>query len=405
MRERLQIPAGIAIGAGVMYLLDPERGKRRRARMRDRMNSSWHKTNYLLATARRDADHRVQGFIAETRALMSPGPVSDDVLVQRVRAKLGRYSSHPRALEISAENGKVTISGPILKSEVDTVLSVIENVPGVSEVEPSLEVHESAENISALQGGVERPGERPDFMQENWAPATRVAGTIAGGTMAIAGMRRRGVIGLGLAASGLALLARSITNLELRQMIGLSPPEEGIEVHKSININAPVEEVYKLWTNLENYPKFMQHVREIRKTDTGQYHWVVDGPGGTHVAWDAVVTEQVPNDKFAWKTVPGAQIPQTGYTRFIENPDGTTRIDVHMTYTPPGGLIGHAVASIFGMDPRHQMDDDLVRFQSLIERGKTTAKGREVTRDELAVADVSPAEDTEEAGSPPSEEG
>src|SRR5699024_3177861 len=105
-----------------------------------------------------------------------------------------------------------------LKHEVDKVMGAIESTPGVTRVEPSVEVYESAENVPSLQGGEARPGERPDFLQQNWAPATRVLGAIAGGVLTLSGLRRRGLTGIGMAAGGAALTARSITNFQVKQL-------------------------------------------------------------------------------------------------------------------------------------------------------------------------------------------
>ncbi|HEY5572413.1 MAG TPA: hypothetical protein VIK64_05285, partial [Anaerolineales bacterium] len=66
------------------------------------------------------------------------------------------------------------------------------------------------------------------------------------------------------------------------------------------------------------------------------------------------------------------------------NPQGGTRVTVRMSYTPPAGAVGHAVASLFGVDPKKAMDDDLVRMKSLIEEGKTTAEGKQVKKEEVA---------------------
>lgn len=193
------------------------------------------------------------------------------------------------------------------------------------------------------------------------------------------GLRR-----LGALLGGALLVTRSITNLEVSKIIGVAEDEEAIKVRKAINIHATPEEVFRLWANPENYPRFMEHVRDVRKIADGRYHWIVDAPGGTTIEWEGEITHYEPNKKVGWKTVPDAPVHQTGFTRLDQNEDGSTRLDVQMTYSPPGGFLGHTVASIFGMDPKHQMDDDLVRFQSLLEHGKTTAKGREVTLDDLA---------------------
>lgn len=383
MANRLTFGTGAVLGAGIAYLLDPEHGRRRRARLLDQAISTWNKSDHLFETAQRDAGQRAQGLIAEAQAMMSSGPVPDGVLVQRVKSRLGRFASHPRALEINAQNGKIFVSGPILQQEVETVLNAIQSTRGVTEVEPSLEVHETPENVPSLQGGAPPQGELPDFMQESWAPSSRMLGGIAGGGLILMSRRMGGLLGFGALLGGLGLLARSITNMEIAKIVGLAGEEDVIKVRKAINIDASPDEVFRLWANPENYPRFMEHVREVRKIGDGRYHWVVDAPGGSTVEWDAVVTDYEPRKKMSWETVPGTPVPQTGFTRLDENEDGSTRLDVQLTYNPPVGLIGHTVASIAGQDPKTQLNEDLVRFQSLMEAGKTTAKGEEVTRDQL----------------------
>ena len=113
----------------------------------------------------------------------------------------------------------------------------------------------------------------------------------------------------------------------------------------------------------------MSNVQEVRATGTGCSHWKVKGPAGTTAEWDAVVTDQVPNKLLAWKSVEGASVANAGIVRFDRNDDGTTRIEVKLSYNPPGGAMGHAVAALFGADPKRQIDDDLMRVKTLIETG------------------------------------
>jgi uncharacterized membrane protein len=113
----------------------------------------------------------------------------------------------------------------------------------------------------------------------------------------------------------------------------------------------------------------MTNVQEVRATETGHSHWKVKGPAGTTVEWDAVVTKQVPNQLLAWKSMAGASVANSGIVRFDRNDDGTTRMKVRLSYNPPAGAMGHSVATLFGADPKHQMDDDLMRVKTLIETG------------------------------------
>src|SRR6185369_16022277 len=136
----------------------------------------------------------------------------------------------------------------------------------------------------------------------------------------------------------------------------------GIDITKTITIDASVDEVFSYWSHPENFPEFMSHVQEVRRVDAGIYHWKVGGPAGLLVEWDAAITELEFNKLLAWKSVPGSIIDQRGITRFTLNPDGSTRNDIKMSYKPPAGVLGHEIASLFGVDPKHEMDDDLMRM-------------------------------------------
>ena len=175
MREELTLLGGIGLGAALMYMLDPERGNRRRALVRDKLVSAAHKTSDGLGATARDLHNRAFGLAAESRSMFNRAETTDEVLVERVRSKMGRIVSHPSSIEVAASDGRVTLRGPILAREVDDLLSCISNVSGVAEVDNQLEVHEQPGDIPGLQGaGRQRPGDRFELMQENWSPTARV---------------------------------------------------------------------------------------------------------------------------------------------------------------------------------------------------------------------------------------
>jgi uncharacterized membrane protein len=99
------------------------------------------------------------------------------------------------------------------------------------------------------------------------------------------------------------------------------------------------------------------------------------------VDWEAVTTAWVPNATIAWESVEGGAVATAGVVHFRPVDDGGTVIDVRLSYTPPAGAVGHAVAVLFGVDPKQSMDDDMVRLKSLLEEGRTTAgRAREQVR-------------------------
>jgi uncharacterized membrane protein len=194
---------------------------------------------------------------------------------------------------------------------------------------------------------------------------------VGGSLLTLYGLTRRGVAKPVLSTAGLVLTARGVTNLDTRSLLGLSSGENGIRVNKAINIFAPVDEVYQFWRNFENFSLFMNHVREI--TTQGEIsNWKVAGPVGSTVEFQSRVTQDIPNDTIAWETLPDSQVRSAGFVRFDENRDGSTRVTVQMVYLPPAGVAGHAVAQLFGVDPRQAMHEDLIRLKTLLEEGKTS---------------------------------
>jgi len=221
MNKPLAFGAGLGIGTGVMYLLDPDRGKRRRALLRDKCVSATTKTGEGIETTARDLSNRARGIASSIRSRFTSDEVDDAVLIDRVRSKLGRIVSHPGAIEVTAAGRNVTLSGPIIENEVDRLLTCVKQTHGVNEVTNNLEVHKEAGNHPALQGGRERQGHQFEFLQENWSPAARFLAGAAGASLAVYGGTRRDALGAGLGTAGLLLLARGITNTEFKHLAGI----------------------------------------------------------------------------------------------------------------------------------------------------------------------------------------
>jgi len=378
-----KIISGMGLGAALMYLTDPQHGRRRRALVRDQFTSLASQTGNAVGPTARDIRNRAQGLVAETTHLFQTEDVPDVVLEQRVRAKLGRFTSHPSSIEVSSDQGQVTLRGPILAHELEQTLAAVRSVRGVRSVNNQLQAHKQRGDVPGLQGGQPRPGQRPDVLQEYWAPTTRLLVGVGSGALALYGALRRNLIGAFLGSVGLGMFARALTNKPAKRLVGVDAGRRAVDVQKIINVNAPVEEVYRFWSNFENFPRIMSHVDEVKDLGNGRSRWTVDGPAGVPVSWNAVVTQQRDNEVLAWRSEEGAVVGNAGIIRFTPNEQGGTRIDIKMTYNPPVGAVGHAVAAFFGSDPKSAMDDDLVRFKTLIEEGKTTAEGETVTREEL----------------------
>lgn len=216
--------------------------------------------------------------------------------------------------------------------------------------------------------------------------AERVASLVAGGILLGVGLRRGNPIRLLLAIAGGALMLRGAKgHLGVAEAIGAQPQDAAepswkrqIYVRKSITINRPREEVYQYWRNFENLPKFMRHLQQVHEETERLSHWKARGPAGFDVAWDAELTLDTPNEIVAWKSLPGAQIENSGEVRFEDAPGNRgTIVRVELTYRPPAGVLGAVVAKLFGEEPHGQIADDLRRLRSLLETGEVpTTEGQ-----------------------------
>lgn len=204
---------------------------------------------------------------------------------------------------------------------------------------------------------------------------------IGGGTLIAYGLQKRSLAGAGLAAVGGALLYRGITgHCNLYQTLGLNtaakrgrasvPYELGVRVDHSITIAKSPEEVYAFWRNLENLPRFMQHLESVQEIDNKHSHWVAKGPAGRMVEWKAEIINEVPNQLLAWRSLEGSDVDNAGSVQFRPAEDGAaTDVKVALQYNPPGGAIGAFIAKMFGEEPSQQVADDLGHLKQLIETG------------------------------------
>ena len=172
-----------------MYLLDPDQGRRRRAGIRDRVGRAARISADAVEATRRDALHRASGAAARIRGRLHREPADDRVLVERVRAQLGRVVSHPHAIAVQATDGIVTLRGVILQAELPQLLSSVKNVPGVRDLVSELEAHVEPGNVPALQGSRPRPGLQAGILQRGWSPTAGLLIGTAGVVLAMYALR------------------------------------------------------------------------------------------------------------------------------------------------------------------------------------------------------------------------
>ena len=132
-------------------------------------------------------------------------------------------------------------------------------------------------------------------------------------------------------------------------------------VSKTIDVNAPIRDVYNQWTQFEEFPRFMDGVTSVTQTDDTHLHWVAE-IGGHHREWDAEIHQQIPDKVVAWRSTSGAK--NDGAVTF-EPIDGTaTRVSLEMQVEPDGVI--ESVGEALGVLDR-QVQGDLERFKAFIE--------------------------------------
>jgi hypothetical protein len=207
----LQFLKGIAYGAGFMYVLNPDSGRRRRAILLDKITSSVHHLGDGLEIAVADTANRLEGFWCEIQHLAAPrAQVPDSRLKARVLSRLGRVASHPRAVEVQASNGRIVLRGLVLREELEDVLSAVASVRGVTVVDNQLQLHDQPGDVPGPQGEPRHPRAAA---QVAWTPTARLAAAAAGTVLMFRCARNPTPLNVLLGTAGFGLFTRAATNV------------------------------------------------------------------------------------------------------------------------------------------------------------------------------------------------
>jgi uncharacterized membrane protein len=209
----------------------------------------------------------------------------------------------------------------------------------------------------------------------------RWVSVVAGSAIAAYGLTRRSISGLVVAGLGGALAWRGATgHCMVYKALDIStngdedrqvsvPYGHGVRVEKSVTINGSPEELYRYWRNFENLPRFMRHLESVEVIDDKRSHWIAKGPAGSKVEWDAEIINEIPNELIGWRSVDGSDVGNAGSVHFTPDARGT-QVKVVLRYDPPAGILGAAIAKLFGRDPEHEVQEDLRAFKQLMETGE-----------------------------------
>lgn len=196
------------------------------------------------------------------------------------------------------------------------------------------------------------------------------------------GLKTRGPMGLALGAIGAALACRGVTGHSCTyKAMGFSTADHdrshaavdgsrSLKIEESIFIAADHVTLYRFWRNPENLSRVMTHVKSVRNTSNNRSRWVVEGPMGTDIEWDAEIFNDRENELIAWRSLEGSEVSNAGSVRFKKDDSGAgTTVKVSLMYYPPAGKLGAAIAKLMGDDPARQVREDLERFKTIAEAG------------------------------------
>jgi uncharacterized membrane protein len=194
-------------------------------------------------------------------------------------------------------------------------------------------------------------------------------------------VRRSTPLGILMTAVGGVLTYRGVMGRSrVYRALGISGRDAGrfshplsreIKVERSITINRGPDEIYQFWREFTNLPRIMQHLESVEVLDERRSRWTAKGPADQPVTWDAEITEDRPNECIAWQSVESTALENRGQVEFKPAPGGRgCVVRVQLIYKPLGGVLGAAVAKMFGRAPGQTIDDDLRRFKQEIEAGE-----------------------------------
>lgn len=169
-----------------------------------------------------------------------------------------------------------------------------------------------------------------------------------------------------------AVAGVTLADLMVSQRLAQATADHGlVRVARSVTINRRAEDLYLVWRRFENLPPMLPHLVSVEALNETRSHWVVRGPAGASVEWDAEIVEDRPNETIAWRALPGADIRHAGSVRFQPAPGGRgTEVTVAFEYAPPAGILGSGVAMLFRAEPAQQVYDGLRAFKQIMETGE-----------------------------------
>jgi uncharacterized membrane protein len=181
--------------------------------------------------------------------------------------------------------------------------------------------------------------------------------------------------GLGAASVGLLLRgatgycpaygAMGVNNADTKSALSGS---RGVHIRERVTINAPAEEIYRFWRQLDRLPEVMPHLAKVEQLDTKRSRWTAKAFDTVPVTWEAEIINELPFELISWQTLPGQAIQTAGSVQFKPAESGSgTDVHVHLQYAAPGGKAANWLAWLAGQDPAKYTQQALQALKQRLE--------------------------------------
>jgi uncharacterized membrane protein len=247
--------------------------------------------------------------------------------------------------------------------------------------------------VLATYGATRVKGAHTAGDEENVGQTERIASLAAGSALAIYGLRRRGLAGVGMAAVATALVHRGATGRcpvyrtlrvstadvapikrRRRDVTGRAATvnaRRSFKIERVVTVDRSADELYRFWRDFSNLPRFMHRLESVTCSDDVHSHWAMRMPGGKTIEWDAEIVNDVAGSLIAWKTVGDPDVAHAGSVHFRPAAGGRgTEVRVVLDYEPPGAALFTQAAKLLGHAPDMLVHEELRRFKQLMETGE-----------------------------------
>lgn len=204
----------------------------------------------------------------------------------------------------------------------------------------------------------------------------QVAALAGAGFALYSGGRRGGLRGILMTLLGSGILYSYATGRmpALGKLPVLNNIARQVHLHSIVHIDRSAEDIYRFWRDFPQLQQSMSYVKHIREEEPGHTRWEVQGPRGPALVWESEITEDVPNQRIAWRSLEGSQIHNEGRGEFRKHSNNRgTDVAVNLIFEPPGGTIGAAVGGFLNGLENSLLTQNLYDLKARLESGEIPA--------------------------------